>query len=270
MLKYFSAIAKSSVDSSSGIISRVSVLTEGTAKGHNVKIDATTLSQVKACAETSAGGVKVKVNHDTGFEAITGVLKNFTIEGNQLFANLHLLKAGDYYAKLLEMAQTIPESFGLSVCFSNLPVTIGNDQFARCLELYSIDLVDQPAANPNGLFSIPQNMNIETLHTLANTAPKSATVTFAALVTRANETKTTLTAKVSEYLCLCAADREAFCMDGGRMEHADFSALNPAQKTRFCRDGGRVNLEVKRRDMVPTSQSAAQIKNSRFFVGSNG
>jgi hypothetical protein len=155
MLQCFSAIAKGQVDTEAGIIRRVSVLTEGMAIGHAVLIDATTLSQVKTQAEIFPDGVRVKMNHGTGVESIAGVLRNFVIEAKQLFGDLHLLKTGDSYNKLIEMAQTIPGAFGLSICFQNTPEKIGEDLFSRCSKLFSVDLVDEPAANPSGLFSIP-------------------------------------------------------------------------------------------------------------------
>jgi hypothetical protein len=169
MLQCFSAIAKSQVDAETGVIRRVAVLTEGEAKGHPVKIDATTLAQVKQQAETFTDGVRVKMNHGTGVESIAGVLRNFTIDQlpeksmgdangqlSCLRADLHLLKTGESYAKLIEMAQTIPGAFGLSISFNNTPEKIGETSFARCSELYSADLVDSPAANPSGLFSVPK------------------------------------------------------------------------------------------------------------------
>jgi hypothetical protein len=55
------------------------------------------------------------------------------------------------------MAEKMPESFGLSVSFSNCPEEKDGQKFARCAEIYSADLVDSPAANPSGLFSKPQN-----------------------------------------------------------------------------------------------------------------
>lgn len=148
-LAYFATAVNEKVNSETGVIHGVSVITVGDAKGHNLKIDATTLSQVKTVAESFKGGLKVKVNHGTGVDAIVGTLRNFRIEGSQVKADLHLLKTASELQKILEMASTIPESFGLSIAFSGKP----QDGFARCTELYSVDLVDDPAANPSGLFS---------------------------------------------------------------------------------------------------------------------
>jgi hypothetical protein len=149
----FFQIISSKVDASTGIIRGVSVITEGPARGHKKMADATTLSQVKSAAD-SMGAVKVKVNHDTGFEAIVGALKNFHVDGQQLRADLHLIKSHELYPSIVELSSSQPETFGLSISFSGKHEKIDGVTFARCDELYSVDLVDAPAANPSGLFSV--------------------------------------------------------------------------------------------------------------------
>jgi hypothetical protein len=114
-----------------------------------------TLVEVKAAAETYAGGLKVKTDHYTGFNEIVGTLKNFRIDGDQLRADLFLLKNHDATARILEMAELMPDTFGLSISFTGEHEESDNDiVFARCTEIYSADLVDAPAANPTGLFSV--------------------------------------------------------------------------------------------------------------------
>jgi hypothetical protein len=54
----------------------------------------------------------------------------------------------------MDLAQEIPDSFGISISFSGQSEQNGTDlELARCQELYSADLVQHPAANPTGLFS---------------------------------------------------------------------------------------------------------------------
>lgn len=149
--------ALAGVDKTNAIISGVSVITAGIeALGHGSYIDAVTLSQMEACAKTYAGGLKVVDRHTKGSDSIfstVGSLRNFRVEGNQLKADLHLLKSEPNSAKLLEMAETIPDTFGLSVAFSGPDEVIGGKTYNRCTELYNAALVDVPAANPTGLFS---------------------------------------------------------------------------------------------------------------------
>jgi hypothetical protein len=143
----FSAV---SVDTKAAIIPGVSVITSGKAIGHDFTIDATTLEQVRACSAAFPDGVRVKIEHGTGFESIVGVLKNFRIDDDQLRGDLHLIESHAQTPAILEMAEKFPGSFGLSISFSGVSDKSGA---ARCTELYSVDLVDYPAANPNGLFS---------------------------------------------------------------------------------------------------------------------
>ena len=47
---------------------------------------------------------------------------------------------------IYELAETIPDQFGFSIDFSGVTEVIGDEKFARCQELQSIDLSDAPAA----------------------------------------------------------------------------------------------------------------------------
>ena len=153
MTKTDLAILTGDIDSAAATIKNVSVITVGEARGHGMQIDEKTLLQVKAAAETYSGGLKVKTDHYSGFNEIVGALKNFTIDGDQLRADLFLLKNHDATARIIEMAELMPDTFGLSISFSGDHEENGNTTFARCSEIYSADLVDTPAANPTGLFS---------------------------------------------------------------------------------------------------------------------
>jgi len=185
-LTFFAAATGSRVDREAGVLRGVSVITEGEAKGHGMIVDGVTLEQVKACAETYVDGLRVKMDHYTGIDAMVGVLRDFQIDGLQLRADLHLIKSHDDFEKILEMAETMPGSFGLSISFSgeSEDVEVPSDdseevepnsgelpeggveivRAARCMEIYSADIVDQPAANPSGLFqamSEPETAPVE-------------------------------------------------------------------------------------------------------------
>ena len=153
MTKTDLAILTGDIDAAAATIKNVSVITAGEARGHGMQIDEKTLLQVKAAAETYSGGLKVKTDHYSGFNEIVGALKNFTIDGDQLRADLFLLKNHDATARIIEMAELMPDTFGLSISFSGDHEEDGDTTFARCSEIYSADLVDTPAANPTGLFS---------------------------------------------------------------------------------------------------------------------
>jgi len=87
--------------------------------------------------------------------AAWGVIKGLRIEGSVLLGDLYPLRTYEQREKLFDMAETMPGNFGLSISFTGSPESIGKDRFARCVEIYSADLVGEPAANPSGLFSTP-------------------------------------------------------------------------------------------------------------------
>jgi hypothetical protein len=155
----FSAIAgNQKIDSDSGIISGVSVITAGECAGKHAGtwIDHNTISSLLSIASGFKDGVKVKLSqseeHDGSVGQIIGTLKGFRIDGNQLRADLHLLKSDENYGKILEMSSKMPEAFGLSVAVDKNYEKQGDKHFLRPTDIYSVDLVEQPAAN-RGLFS---------------------------------------------------------------------------------------------------------------------
>jgi hypothetical protein len=137
----------------SDVIEGVSVISVGEAKGHGLFVDAQTLREVKACAETYAGGVKVNLDHGAGIRDIVGFCDNFRIIGEKLVADLNLLQNAERREYVLEIAEKLPDTFGISIAFSGPVREIDGKRFASCEELYSADLVQTPAANPTGLFS---------------------------------------------------------------------------------------------------------------------
>jgi hypothetical protein len=143
------------IDAQTGIIRGVSLITKGPALGHGVMIDSTTLEQVKKAAEQYSGGLKVKLDHSGGAGDIVGYIDTLRIEGEKLLGDLHLLESSVHRAYILEIAERIPDTFGLSIAFSG-PSEKSADKLTtlqRCSEIYSVDLVSQPAANPDGFFS---------------------------------------------------------------------------------------------------------------------
>ena len=137
----------------SDVIEGVSIISVGEAKGHGLFVDAQTLREVKACAETYAGGVKVNLDHGAGIKDIIGFVDNFRIVGEKLLGDLNLLQSAERRDYVLEIAEKLPDTFGISIAFSGPVREIDGKRFASCEELYSADLVQTPAANPTGLFS---------------------------------------------------------------------------------------------------------------------
>lgn len=204
----FSKISTSTkVDAGSGVIFGVSVMTVGEAKGHNMLIDETTLRQALSVAVQHKDGIKVKFggDHKAGVADVNGTLKAFRIEGNQLKADLHLLKSDPRNEKVLEMAVTMPDEFGLSMVFSGdhiyskdgKPMSKVDEseaelrkletKISRCHEIYSVDLVSDPAANPNGLFSAKNNNHNQSMKSIALAFGLPETATEAEIAAKAAE-----------------------------------------------------------------------------------
>jgi hypothetical protein len=149
------AASTGAIDSEAGVIRGVSLITKGPALGHGVMIDDKTLEQVKTAAEQYAGGLKVKLDHSGGAGDIVGYIDALRIDGEKLLGDLHLLQNSPHRAYILEIAQRIPDTFGLSIAFSG-PSEKSSDKLTtlqRCSEIYSVDLVSEPAANPSGFFA---------------------------------------------------------------------------------------------------------------------
>ena len=164
----FSAIADNfKVDAENGVIVGCSVITCGECAGKHkgTWVDQKTLSQLLKLASTFKDGIKVKLSqireHDGSVAAIIGTLKSFRIDGDRLRADLTLLKTDDNFDKIVEMSQKMPEAFGLSVVVPSNYEKQGDKQILRPTDIYSIDLVEQPAANPTGLFSAKNSMSDE-------------------------------------------------------------------------------------------------------------
>lgn len=148
-IAFSESLAFSRIDREAGVIYGVSVITEGPARGHPLMVDNTTLAQLLEASKAFSNGVKVKQEHSGGVGEILGAVKNLRIEGQKLMGDFHLLDTCASRAHVLELADKLPDTFGLSVSFQGEH----DGTLARCSRIHSIDLVADPAANPDGLFS---------------------------------------------------------------------------------------------------------------------
>jgi hypothetical protein len=98
----------------------------------------------------------------------------------------------------------MPGCFGLSVKFKGQGEKKGLKKFARCEKLLSVDCVTQPAANPDGLFSVPvdsrregdmRNRNSQTRTTPAAEEPTTLE-DIAELLTKQSETLADLGSRI--------------------------------------------------------------------------
>ena len=174
------------VDLKKGIVFGVAVITEGEALGHGVHLEKSFVEDVTAHGNATKKGLKARFGHpnmsSSAIGTYVGRYKNFRTEtiGGQAIcrADLHLSKSakkapqGDLYTYILAMADKEADMFGLSIVFSKKClyhynekgkrkegrghktfVELGKPDDPDCGKLHACDVVDEPAANPSGLFS---------------------------------------------------------------------------------------------------------------------
>jgi len=157
---------RGTVDREKGAIFGVSVNTVGEAKGHGVHLEQSFVERVAELGNAEKNGLKARFGHpsmcSTALGTFLGRFKNFRVEGEQVLADLFLsgsakdAPGGNLYDYVLGLAESESDMFGTSIVF-----TIGEEYqndgdertFVTCDKLHACDVVDDPAANPDGLFS---------------------------------------------------------------------------------------------------------------------
>lgn len=167
---------KPAVDREAGIIYGYSVISMGPALGHDMEVDSTTLDQVVQFGNASKSGIKSRFDHpnasNTSMGTFLGRTKNFRKSGARVIGDLHLSESakeapqGDLYSYVLGLAERDPEAFGASIVFEGKAEQQLDDEgsskkdskghplprLARVERLLASDVVDDPAANPGGMF----------------------------------------------------------------------------------------------------------------------
>lgn len=173
--------AVKSIDRDNKIIYGVSVCTEGEAKGHGYFLDNEFIDNVIKFGNSWKTGVKSRFGHPSmsaeSLGTTVGRFKSFrkNEKGNQAIADIHFFKdvkgANDHIEYIMDLAEEDPKSFATSIVFNfgkeykkdkNGNKIYENakefdrsqsDIFVEIEKLIAVDFVDEPAANPNGLFS---------------------------------------------------------------------------------------------------------------------
>jgi len=210
------------------IIEGVSIISVGEAKGHGLYIDEQTLREVKECAESYSGGVKVNLDHGAGIKDIVGFVNNFRIIEDQLLGDLNLLKTSPMREYVLEIADKLPDAFGISIAFSGPVREVDGKNFASCQELYSADLVQTPAANPTGLFSFEavDKKSKEMESAEIEIEPKEDEVSIADLLKRVADLETAFGdyKKAMEKMPMTEEPKAEMCECKSRNEASELSA----------------------------------------------
>jgi hypothetical protein len=166
-----------------GVIRNVSVITRGEALGHDMWVDADFLSDTVGAINAKDNGLKARFTHpglsSDGLGKYLGKVHDAVMVGDKVLADLHFKESatktpdGDLAAYVMQLAEDAPEDFGISIVFDNDEAQMEmhrlenttNGRFvspdennkhnfphARMSQLRAADVVDSPAANPEGLF----------------------------------------------------------------------------------------------------------------------
>jgi hypothetical protein len=156
------------VDRSTNTIRGIKVIEEGPINdGRPYLIDQETLRQVVAYGNAPNKGTKCRYTHGDFDEDSIGTHLgrwfNFRIDGTCVRADLKLAQSsrispkGDIGGYVLTLAEEDPESFGASIAAeldrSLMEPTVDGKMPLRLSGLYSVDIVNEPAATRGGLFS---------------------------------------------------------------------------------------------------------------------
>ena len=173
-----------------GLIRQAAVITRGEAEGHGMWIDAEMLAQVHDAINAADTGTKGRFTHPDlsadGLGKGLGRWRNAKVDGDIVRADLHFFETahnapdGDLAEYVMDLAEEDPAAFGVSIVFkpdkgaehkhrgehsdddgvfhSPDPDNKKNHPHARLAKLHGADVVDEPAANPSGLFSRGQEI----------------------------------------------------------------------------------------------------------------
>lgn len=149
------------VDQDNCVIRGVTVIKSGiVADGHDLTVDSETVKQLHQLA-SKMGKVGVTLEHSGGINDVNGYLENFSIQGDKLKADWHLLHTHSQTPTVLERAMRQPSTFGMSAAFRGQGVKVGSQKCARAEKLLSVDCVKRPAAAPDGLFSAKETQQVD-------------------------------------------------------------------------------------------------------------
>lgn len=184
-LEELARVERTGGDYGAGIIRNAAILTRGEAKGHGAWIDSTMLRSVAERINEASSGLKSRFTHpgmsSDGLGKLTARVKGpAELRGDTVYADLHIVESsrdtpdGDLGGYVMDLAEKDGDLFGVSIVFEHdleaeesfaneyridgefiSPDAENLEDFyhVRLGDLMAADVVDEPAANPNGLFS---------------------------------------------------------------------------------------------------------------------
>ena len=167
------------VNADAGTIENVSLVQVGVAKGHAMRVDARSLETALVAL---GDNLPAFITHDGALQSDrileqVGAFTEFRIDGGKLKADFRAFDSfrvdeSNRYNRLFDIAQEMPDAFGVSLvfeadlvwvdadgrewAFADKPADVSDEYpSVRFLNVSSADFVETPAAN-DGLFSQPQ------------------------------------------------------------------------------------------------------------------
>jgi len=175
------------IDRDARVLRGVSCAQAVEALGHNTQLDETTIEQIVEHGNSARRGIKSRFTHpglsSDGLGKYLGRLRNFRVDGDKAKADLHLSKTaakapgGNLAEYVMDLAEQEPDMFGMSVVIDTERVWTLEDgsevgmidgdgnrrkrpdnattryPVARIKDFVACDVVDEPAANRDGMFS---------------------------------------------------------------------------------------------------------------------
>ncbi len=171
-------------DFGAGIIHGAAMITRGEAQTHGFWVDGDMVSKTAGLVNAAEHGVKSRFAHPSlsgdGLGKALGRFRDAVVDGDLARGDLHLYETahktpdGNLADYVMDLAVEDPEAFGTSIAFdpdigeedrfraehtdkdgrfnSPDPANVNDLQHARIATLSAVDMVDEPAANPEGLF----------------------------------------------------------------------------------------------------------------------
>ena len=256
----------------------ISVITAGPALGHGMVIDAETLSQVVERGN-EAGQVKVLSDHSSSISNIIGYLENFSLDGGRVRADLTLFQSHDGFSYFSELISTLPGQIGFSISFSGIPREAADGtMLADVQNLFSVDLVLSPAANPTGIFHArvdsnqkAMNKNVPAqeakLEALAEAAPVAPTAPVEEAVKAAEPTLSDINSKLDAIMAMLTADAASDVVEepmAAKVEETNLSEPEvKAEEVKAEEPAVKVETEAKIEEVkpeAPVANEAAALK----------
>jgi hypothetical protein len=137
-----------------------------------VYTDETTLDTILSAAANAGPKIKAREDHDDSIGARAGFFEMFKKDGDRLVADMHLFASYRNRDVVLETADKTPQEIGLSIDFIPTFDLLPDRALMRCKQLLAVDIVDEGAITPGGLF-LSAGVDSDANDQLASPAPET-------------------------------------------------------------------------------------------------